>query len=77
MSEPTSQRFTWPQMQERYVGRTYRRRKDGVQETRWCVDVTLGGDLVYCYNRHRSWTKTAPQAEWLKWVAGAKDITMK
>jgi hypothetical protein len=66
-------RLPWPEVQRLYVGRTFRRRTPR-QETRWVTDVTLRGDVVYQFDRNRSWTKIAPQAEWLDWVAKAKEI---
>lgn len=69
----TNQTFmSWPEIESRYVGKTFRRRKDGKQETWRVVDCTIGGDVCIRWGRAH-YSRQIPQAAFLEWV---KDATL-
>ncbi len=54
------------------MGRTFRVRKNGKQETRRVIDYTLGGGVEYRNGRYR-YTVYDP-AKWDEWAKDAKCI---
>lgn len=56
------------------VGKKFRRRKDGHQETRLVVDVTLGGDVLYSCGPRMCWHGLAAYQEWKDWQNEATEI---
>ena len=54
------------------VGRKFRRRKNGKQETRLVIDRTLGFDVVWRdrWSEHRT-----PWTDFEQWLRDAKEIT--
>ena len=72
---------SWREMYERYCGRTYRKRtrragESSLTETRKVLDTLLGGAVHVRVGRkdRNAVYKTIQQAEWLAWVAGAKEV---
>lgn len=55
------------------AGETWRKRENGKQETRFVVDRTLGGDVLYDKGRER-WHHRCTESEWKQWVDGAKRL---
>lgn len=72
--KPNIKPLGWKEIEKRYVGRKFRRRLGGKQETIWVIDCMLGGGVVI--KRHGDYAgRTMPQRDWLEWVADAKEIT--
>ena len=58
---------------EALIGRKFRCRQNGKQQTRWVIDRTLGLDVVWIL----LWDNTEhkePLAEFEQWLQGAKEI---
>lgn len=60
------------------AGERWRRRKDGLTETRTVVDRTFGGDVCFISGAWTMWKRTRPEQitrnEWMDWQKDAKQI---
>ena len=66
-------RLIWTEIEKLYVGKTFRRRKDGRQQTWRVVDCTIGGDLQIRWGR-AYYARMIPQIEFLEWVKDAIEV---
>jgi hypothetical protein len=64
----------WDKVHKALVGRKFRRRKGGHQETRLVVDTTFGGEVCFRYGPRMTWKKQIPYGEWDRWQADAKEV---
>lgn len=65
----------WEAVHRALVGRKFRRRKDGRQETRLVADTTLGGAVCFRYGPRLKWSGQVSYAGWKKWVANAVELS--
>lgn len=57
----------WAVLQKVLVGRKFRRRKCGRQETRLVVDVTLGSHVCFRYGPRLKYEGQISYSEWCQW----------
>jgi len=66
--------LNWSELEKRYVGKKFRRRQSGKQQTWRVVDVTLGGDLCCKVIPNQYGARTIPQEEFLEWIKTAREV---
>lgn len=66
--------MSWKEIERRFVGKKFRRRKNGLQETCLVIDCTLGGDVVCRTGRSRYEQRTIRQEPFLEWVKESKKV---
>lgn len=59
---------------DKLVGRKFRVRKFGQQETRLVIDYTLGGDVVFKFGPRLCWQKQNTWSKWNDWFKDAVEI---
>ena len=62
------------QWHKKWVGRKFRRRKGGRQQTRLVVDTTFGFGIWYRYGPKLCYEAYAERKDWEAWVMEAKEI---